>query len=412
VALLLRNRGFLLLWCGQALSTAAIWSLRTVLLIWVYSIAHTGTAVSLVGLAEAIPLLVLAPLSGVLIDRWPRALVMAGGMVAAVLCLVPLMLVSGSGALPAIVAAALLVNAAVQLSYNAANAAIPVVVGPGEVAQANSLVSVLYGGVAVVGPAVAAFLVTTLGPHGAVLIMAVTFAAAVPVYAFVPAPRAERTQPAGSLGREMADGLSYVFRSRLLLSLTALVAVAGLGFGGLSVLDVVFVTRALHLASSTVGVLLSAAGLGELLGGIVMTVIAGRLSSVLHRVLGLSVVVAGASLVVYSSSRSLTAAVAALAVASLAFPPITVAFTTLQQLATADAFMGRVNSTINTTMALSMLISLAGAGALTDLVGVRTVIAAGGLILLLSGLLTFLLIGETPTRREGEQMAPAAASAE
>lgn len=52
---LLRNRGFMLLWAGQFLAILADWSLRTALLIWVYSLTRSGVAVSLVGLAEALP---------------------------------------------------------------------------------------------------------------------------------------------------------------------------------------------------------------------------------------------------------------------------------------------------------------------------------------------------------------------
>lgn len=56
-----RERGFLLLWVGQLLNIIGAWSLRTVLLIWVYTLTGSGVAVSLVGLAEAVPLLLLGP---------------------------------------------------------------------------------------------------------------------------------------------------------------------------------------------------------------------------------------------------------------------------------------------------------------------------------------------------------------
>lgn len=392
----MKNRGFVFLWSGQLLSTFAIWSLRTVLLIWTYSIAHSGTAVSMVGLAETIPILILAPLGGVFIDRWPRALIMSGGMAAAVLILLPVLAVSGSAILPAIIAAALFVNAAVQLSYSAASAAIPVVVGREGMARANSLTTLIYGGVAVVGPGLAALLTATLGPHGAVLLMSAIFAAAGIVYLMVPAPRAVRTEPAGSLRHELMGGLSYVFRSRLLLSLTVLSFTTGLSFGGLSVLDVVFVTRALHRSAGTVGLLLSAAGFGELVGGIIMTAMVGWLARFYHRVLGISLLLAGTAFVTYSASRTLAVAVAALAVASFSFPPLNVAFMTLRQGATVDAFMGRVTSLASTTQAIATLISLSIVGALTDLLGVRAVIAAGGSLLLLAGALSLVLLAARP----------------
>src|SRR4051812_30650870 len=90
---LLRERGFLLLSAGQFLNTTATWSLRTVLLIWVYSLTHSGVAVSLVGLAEALPLLVLGPIMGVYVDRWNRAYTMAGASLATAVLVLPLLTV-------------------------------------------------------------------------------------------------------------------------------------------------------------------------------------------------------------------------------------------------------------------------------------------------------------------------------
>jgi hypothetical protein len=74
----LRQRGFALLWAGQGLSMLADWGLRTLVLIWIYQLTHSGLAVSAVGLAQALPLLLLAPLAGVFVDRWRRSHTMAG----------------------------------------------------------------------------------------------------------------------------------------------------------------------------------------------------------------------------------------------------------------------------------------------------------------------------------------------
>jgi hypothetical protein len=75
---LLRQRGFALLWLGQCLSMLADWGLRTLVLLWIYQLTQAGLAVSAVGLAQALPLLLLAPLAGVYVDRLPRSHTMAG----------------------------------------------------------------------------------------------------------------------------------------------------------------------------------------------------------------------------------------------------------------------------------------------------------------------------------------------
>ena len=152
---LLHNRGFVLLWSGQFLGILADWSLRTAVLIWVYTLTRSGVAVSLVGLAEALPLLALAPVAGVFVDRWSRADTMAGAVLARVVLLLPLLAVNSRAGLPVILLVTLLVNAAAQFFLPAASAAVPSVVGQEQVGRANGLLSLINGGIAAIGPGAA-----------------------------------------------------------------------------------------------------------------------------------------------------------------------------------------------------------------------------------------------------------------
>ena len=195
---LLHNRGFVLLWSGQFLGILADWSLRTAVLIWVYKLTRSGVAVSLVGLAEALPLLALAPVAGVFVDRWSRAYTMAGAVLARVVLLLPLLAVTSRAGLPVILLVTLLVNAAAQFFMPAASAAVPSVVGQEQVGRANGLLSLINGGIAAIGPGAASLLFIGAGPHGAVLILVALYLLAAPVLALVPAPRPAAAQTAGT----------------------------------------------------------------------------------------------------------------------------------------------------------------------------------------------------------------------
>src|SRR5579859_2746746 len=89
---LLRNRGFVFLLSGSFLSLLAPWCQRTAVLIWVYQLTHSGVGVSLVGLAEALPILVMAPVAGVFVDRWDRSRTMTGVVLVQAILLLPLLL--------------------------------------------------------------------------------------------------------------------------------------------------------------------------------------------------------------------------------------------------------------------------------------------------------------------------------
>jgi MFS family permease len=347
--------------------------------------------------------LLLAPVGGVLVDRWPRNATMMLTTVLSAVLLLPLLLVHDRGGLPLLLLMAVLINAAVQLVMTAAGAALPVVAGQANIGQANSLMSLLTGGVAVMAPGLAALLYGSIGPHGAIIAMAVIIVVAAPLLGLVPAARAEGGEVGGTVSGEMLAGLAYVRRSRLLLWLVIIAAVSALGFGALTVLDVVYVNRALHLPSSTVGLLLSASGIGELIGGLVMSSIARRIGRHFHLLLGLSTLMCGSAWLAYSLAQSLAVAIASLACAGFMFPAIIVSFTTLQQRSTEDAFMGRVNSLVQTAMGLMMLLSLAFSATLTDAFGVRHVIGAGSGIFLVSGVLSLLTIRATPPVRAGHE---------
>jgi MFS family permease len=397
---LLRNRGFLLLWLGQFLGILADWALRTILLIWVFKLTRSGVAVSLVGLAEALPLLVLAPVAGVFVDRWNRAYTMAGAVLARAILVLPLLIVQTRADLPLLLAVALLANAASQFFMPAASAAVPVVVGLEEVGPANSLLTLVNSAVALIAPGGGAFLFALIGPRSTVAALAVIYLLAIPVLALVPAPRPAEAAAAGStVAREMVDGMGYVRRSPLLLALMGVAFVALLGVGALSVLDVVFVTRALHLRAELVAILLSASGVGELLGGIAVWLSGRRIARHYHLLLGLSLLMNGLLLLCYSIAPTLAVAAAVLFLTGLGFPPLMVSFMTLIQLETEDAFMGRVMSLLNMGMAVAMVVSLASGGVLADLFGVRQVLGAGAALLAVSGLLSLLAIRRTPSPR-------------
>jgi len=411
----MRNRGFALLWSGQFLGILADWSLRTMVLIWVYGLTHSGVAVSLVGLAEALPLLALAPLAGVFIDRWSRSRAMAGSLLVRAALLLPLLMVTGRAGFPVILAVAFCANAASQFFLPAAAAAVPVVVGPAQTGQANSLLSLIQGVVGVAGPGGAALLYAAVGPHGTVAVVIALYLVASPILALVPAPRpvdggARRT----TVVDEMRAGLGYVRRSHLLIALTGVAFVALLGVGALSVLDVVFVTRALHLRAETVGVLFTASGAGQVIGGLVMALVGGRVARRYHLLLGAATVANGVTLVGYAVAPSLPVAAVVLFIGGLSFPPLIVSFMTLIQLVTDDLYMGRVMSMVNTGMAVAMIASVAAGGALTDLFGVRQVIGGGAALLIVAGLLSLWVIRDTPRPRVTEvaepSLAPAAAA--
>jgi predicted MFS family arabinose efflux permease len=362
-------------------------------LIWVYALTKSGTGVSLMGLAEALPLLLLAPVAGVFVDRWDRGRTMMLVVLVQALLLLPLLLVRGPGGFWLILVATLSISAASQFFQPAAAAALPAIVGQEALGQANGLFQVSSGVVPIIAPGMAALLYTALGPHKVTLVIGAIYLLAMPFLARVPAPRPDQSAKIGlTFLTEMRAGLAYVRQSRLIRSIMLVVFIALLGVGGLSVLDVVFVTRALHMRTEDVGLLLTASGVGQLCGGLLVTLVSKRLSTVYHRVLGLTILLMGLFTVAYSQTPSLQAAAVVLFLSGIIFPFLIVSFITLVQLTTDNAYMGRVMSLVTMCMSVASILSLTAGGALTDLFGVRQVIAGGGAILVAAGVVGLFVV--------------------
>jgi MFS transporter, DHA3 family, macrolide efflux protein len=185
----------------------------------------------------------------------------------------------------------------------------------------------------------------------------------------------------------------------LIRSIMVVVFIALLGVGGLSVLDVVFVTRALHLRTEDVGLLLTAMGVGQLCGGLLVSALSKRLTRFYHLLLGTSILLMGVGTAAYSQMPTLQTAAAALFVSGIILPFLLVAFITLVQLTTDNAYMGRVMSLVTMCMSVASILSLTASGALTDLFGVRQVIAGGGAILVISGVVGLLVVRSGATLR-------------
>ncbi|HZS86625.1 MAG TPA: MFS transporter [Chloroflexota bacterium] len=395
--LVLRNGGFARLWAGQFLSLFADWALRALLLLWVYRLTHSGVGTSLVGLAEALPLLLLSPVAGALVDRWHRGRTMAMAVLARAALTLPLFLVTSRAQLPLIVLVTLLVNGAAQFFMPAAAACTPVVVGQEQLGQANSLLSLLQSTVGLLAPAGGALLFARLGAHGAVALLGLLYLCAAPVLSTVPVPppAGARTDAASLLG-EIGAGLSYVRRRAQLVGLFSTAFVYCLGVGALTVLDVVFISRVLHLRPETVGVLYLANGAGAFCGSTLMLVAGTRVARHYHHIVRWAVLANGGALLAYALAPSLRVAVVAVGAVGFLFTIALVSFLTLIQLSAEDRVMGRVMSLCNMTVAAGLLISLAWGGALADLLGVRQVMGTGAVIIALCGALNFRLVRETP----------------
>ncbi|RII92754.1 MFS transporter, partial [Clavibacter michiganensis] len=183
---LLISRSFTLIWLAQALSAFGEYVLAATVTVWLATGLAPGDPAlplyigAVIG-ATSLPRLVLAPIAGVLVDRWPARRVMVAADLARAALLVPLMVIAVTGPTPLVIAAVIttqLVIGCVSQLFDPARAALVQVVVPadrraaaaGRSLLASTGVGILSG---LTGPAVYAL----LGPEPALVMDAVSFLA-------------------------------------------------------------------------------------------------------------------------------------------------------------------------------------------------------------------------------------------
>src|SRR5579864_178035 len=67
-----RNRDYMILWSGQAISNAGTWASQIAFPLLVLAITHSALQAGLTGALERVPFLLLTLPAGALVDRWNR----------------------------------------------------------------------------------------------------------------------------------------------------------------------------------------------------------------------------------------------------------------------------------------------------------------------------------------------------
>ena len=412
------NRGFSLLWLGQTISTLGTYVFDTTLVVWIAATVAPGLswaplAVSGVFVAASLPPLLLAPLAGVVVDRVSRrgAMLVSDALRALIaLALLPLALglrppFLSAGAqgplwtLGMIYAAVIALSICAQFFQPASLALVGGLVGEAEQPQAMGLMQGSSSLAMLVGPAVAPPLYLAFGPQWALLINAVSFAVSfAALLAIGSTGAAAHTSARAAVGHEVREGVAFLLRSRVLRTLTLVSAVAMVGAGALSALDVFFTTSNLHTNLAWYGALNTALGVGLIAGALLAGALGQRMG--LGRLMAVSVIAAGALVMVYARLDSFIAAVVVLFLLGAPLAATSVASGPLLLRETPQRLVGRVESLMAPVVTAATLAGagLAGylasgplAGFSTHLAGftfgpVDTIYLAAGALIVLSGL--------------------------
>jgi MFS family permease len=373
----LRQRDYALYWLGTVLRMVPTQMVAVAIGWQVYSIRHDPFDLGLVGLAEFLPLPLIALPAGQLADRISRRLVLALSIVISIATAVGLLLVTLAGAdrLWPFLVLALASGATTALGSPAQRALPPELVAPEMLGSAMALRSIATQVGVVAGPALGG-LVFALSPSA-------VYASSVALYGCalgttVALHRAGGWTPSPDRAPGLAHllgGIVFLRRSQVVLGAILLDLFAVL-LGGAVALLPVFAKSILHTGPVGLGVLRSAPAVGALVAGALLTRwhSHGRAGPTL---LG-AVALFGVATIVFGLSRSCVLSLVALAVAGFAdMVSVNIRSTTVA-LATPDDLRGRVNAVEMVFISASNELGAFESGAAAALIGTVPAVVVGG----------------------------------
>jgi MFS family permease len=374
----LQQRDFSFFWiavftssfAGQMVAVGVGWQ--------VYAIHENPLDLGLIGLAEFLPLPLLALPAGQLADRMSRRLIFAAslashGVIAGLLLAVT---IGGASSLWPFMALAFLSGITAALGWPASRALPPTLVSADLLASATAIRSIAGQIATIAGPAVGG-LIFAISADLVYAVAVVLFAVALVCLLPVRERMEERLLATGAeSGRErLLGGLRFVRNTPILLAAISLDLVAVL-FGGAVALLPLFAKSILHTGPVGLGILRSAPAVGALVGGLWLArrPVGGNAG----RTLLLVVAVFGASYVVFGLSRTFALSVVALAVAGCADMFSMNIRSMITALATPDALRGRVNGVEMVFISASNELGAFESGVAAALIGAVPAVVLGG----------------------------------
>lgn len=374
----LRHRNFQLFFSGQLISLIGTW-MDNIAEAWlVYRLTGSSLLLGTVAFAGQIPVFLLAPIGGMVADRWNRQRVViatqAGSMVLAGILAV-LTLTHRITVWEVVVLAALM-GAVNAFDIPARQAFLVDMVGREDLMNAIALNSSMFNGARVIGPSIAGILVASIGEGWCFAANSISYIAVIIGLLLMHVNRAPVETLRVSPFEHIVEGFRFVWNTgpiRALLLLLGLVSLVAMPY---SVLMPIFAAKILHGNARTLGVLMGATGVGALGGALTLATRSGVKG--LGRWVAVACASFGTFLILFSFSRWHVLSVALLVPVGFAMMVQMASSNTLIQAMVPDRLRGRAMAVYS-----MMFMGMAPMGALlsgwsADHIGAQWTLAIGG----------------------------------
>jgi len=391
--LLARNANFRRLWLGQVVSFFGDWFKMIALYTMVQKITDSTLAISGVMVGAMLPVFLVIPIAGPIVDRFDRRKVMLITDVARAVLALGLIAAHWLESLPLLYAVLSMMVAFSGIFIPARTAIIPQVTSEEELPVAMALSGGTWSVMLAFGAAVGGVVTATVGIDGALLMDSASYLLSFAILWRLP-PLRPRVDHASDTSAGLLAGFVYLWRKPYLAMLLCVKPAMGLLSAGNTMMPIygngVFAVG----GPLYIGLLYSTRGIGALIGSMGVRRVVGDAPETLRGLIGPSFLVMVAGLWIASVSPNMGVAGLGFLLIALGQGVAWVFSGTLAQMASDQEYRGRIFSLEFGVMTLVASVSSLGGGAAVDwgLATVREVVGVTALLVVGPALLGFIAV--------------------
>lgn len=387
----LQHRNFRLLWIGLLISSIGS-QMQLVAVNWhVYLLTKSAVSLGIIGLSRFLPLIIFAPISGMVADMIDRRKLMFFAQITMTLAAVILAATTFNHTISPLLIYLLIAvgSAAMAFDMPSRQSLFPNLVPKKHLVNAISLNTTMFQASVVLGPSLGGFLIAWFGVGYIYIINAFSFIAVIIALLFMHLPQITDQKKSEFDFLSLKEGLRFVIKTPMIIS-TVLLDFFASFFASATVLMPIFAKDILSVGPKGLGFLYAAPSIGGIAAGLFISTL-GHFKHQGKILLG-AVLMYGISTILFGISRSFYLSLFFLSLSGIGDTVSTVIRNNIRQLMTPDYLRGRMVSIVMLFYVGGPQLGELEAGLLATAVGTPLSVIIGGIGTIITTLIISILI--------------------
>jgi len=382
------KKDFFPFWTGQMISILGSYLVQFTLVWWLTRETESATVLATASLFALVPEIIVQPFAGVIVDRLNRKqiIIIADAIIALATLLLGVLFFLDIVQIWFIYAIMLLRAIGGAFHYPAEQASVALMVPEEHLARIAGLNQASRGIINIIAAPLGALVLDLMGVEGALMIDVVTAAIAIGIVAFTTIPQQKKLEKNGKGGigtvlADMRDGFRYLVSWKGLMVLTGMALIFKVALSPAFSLIPLLVYSHLNGTAAQYGLLEVFAGIGIILGGIILGVWGGFKRQVYTMILGGTAVGLGIFLMGTLPAGAFYWSLPAVFLVGLAIPIVDGPISAILQANIDNEYQGRVMTLFGSVINLSGPIGLIAAGPVSDAWGIQIWFITAGVLI-------------------------------